>query len=414
MLTDDACASTPTSSSPPRPTPRRTARSRTPTGACSACAPAIGAPAAARLPAPACARAGRSSPTSPRRAGLDLGVLDRRRWPPQQLFAAVPFYAGLTLDEIGGRGVRWPERDGRGAGLASPPRARRVAEPPRPAAAPTARCASAPSARSGPPRGRGLARAAVPARPPGRRAVARRRRARSASARATASRSAPTARACRARSRCAPPCPPGTVFLAEGVADAPANVLTEPLVRCAASPGRPRPSRRRARAGRAGRRGPGRDAAVGAAADPAAGADMTPFAEVGYYEAWWIQILKAVVIFAVVFQLVPIVLLAERKLLGRFQHRYGPNRVGPFGDPAADGRHRQADHQGAVPAAHVGRLAVRARARDLDADRGRDVRDHPVRRHGRHLRHARSGSTASTRRSGSCTRSPSARSPSTG
>jgi NADH-quinone oxidoreductase subunit G len=26
-----------------------------------------------------------------------------------QLFAAVPFYAGLTLDEIGGRGVRWPE-----------------------------------------------------------------------------------------------------------------------------------------------------------------------------------------------------------------------------------------------------------------------------------------------------------------
>jgi NADH-quinone oxidoreductase subunit G len=27
----------------------------------------------------------------------------------QQLFDAVPFYAGLTLDEIGGRGVRWPE-----------------------------------------------------------------------------------------------------------------------------------------------------------------------------------------------------------------------------------------------------------------------------------------------------------------
>ncbi len=29
----------------------------------------------------------------------------------QRLFAAVPFYEGLTLDEIGGRGVRWPERD---------------------------------------------------------------------------------------------------------------------------------------------------------------------------------------------------------------------------------------------------------------------------------------------------------------
>ncbi|HEY6693368.1 MAG TPA: NADH-quinone oxidoreductase subunit NuoH [Solirubrobacteraceae bacterium] len=62
------------------------------------------------------------------------------------------------------------------------------------------------------------------------------------------------------------------------------------------------------------------------------------FAEVGYYEAWWIQLLKALVIFAVVFQLVPIVLLGERKILGRFQHRYGPNRVGPFGilQPMAD------------------------------------------------------------------------------
>jgi NADH-quinone oxidoreductase subunit H len=65
---------------------------------------------------------------------------------------------------------------------------------------------------------------------------------------------------------------------------------------------------------------------------------MTQFAEVGYYEDWWIQLLKALVIFAVVFQFVPIVLLAERKVLGRFQHRYGPNRVGPYGvlQPMAD------------------------------------------------------------------------------
>jgi NADH-quinone oxidoreductase subunit H len=65
---------------------------------------------------------------------------------------------------------------------------------------------------------------------------------------------------------------------------------------------------------------------------------VTVFAEVGYYEAWWIQLLKAVVIFAVVFQIVPIALLGERKLLGRFQHRYGPNRVGAFGimQPIAD------------------------------------------------------------------------------
>jgi NADH-quinone oxidoreductase subunit H len=65
---------------------------------------------------------------------------------------------------------------------------------------------------------------------------------------------------------------------------------------------------------------------------------MTVFAEVGYYEDWWIQLLKALVIFAVVFQFVPIVLLAERKVLGRFQHRYGPNRVGLYGllQPMAD------------------------------------------------------------------------------
>jgi len=29
----------------------------------------------------------------------------------RRLFEAVPFYAGLTLEEIGGRGVRWQERD---------------------------------------------------------------------------------------------------------------------------------------------------------------------------------------------------------------------------------------------------------------------------------------------------------------
>jgi len=61
-------------------------------------------------------------------------------------------------------------------------------------------------------------------------------------------------------------------------------------------------------------------------------------AVVGYYEEWWIQVLKAIVIFAVGLQLVPVVLLAERKLLGRFQSRYGPNRVGPYGalQPLAD------------------------------------------------------------------------------
>ncbi|MBA2348344.1 MAG: NADH-quinone oxidoreductase subunit NuoH [Solirubrobacterales bacterium] len=59
---------------------------------------------------------------------------------------------------------------------------------------------------------------------------------------------------------------------------------------------------------------------------------------VGYYEPWWIQIIKSIVIFALGLQIVPIVLLGERKLLGRFQGRPGPNRVGPFGllQPLAD------------------------------------------------------------------------------
>ncbi len=61
-------------------------------------------------------------------------------------------------------------------------------------------------------------------------------------------------------------------------------------------------------------------------------------ATVGYYEPWWVQIIKGIVVFAVGLQLVPVVLLVERKLLGRMQNRYGPNRVGPFGalQPLAD------------------------------------------------------------------------------
>ena len=63
-----------------------------------------------------------------------------------------------------------------------------------------------------------------------------------------------------------------------------------------------------------------------------------PLALVGYYEPLWVQTLKAIIIFVIALQLVPVVLLAERKLLGRFQSRYGPNRVGPYGmlQPLAD------------------------------------------------------------------------------
>jgi NADH-quinone oxidoreductase subunit G len=43
------------------------------------------------------------------RIGLDLEGLTGPV-ASRQLFDAVPFYAGLTLDEIGGKGVRWQER----------------------------------------------------------------------------------------------------------------------------------------------------------------------------------------------------------------------------------------------------------------------------------------------------------------
>ena len=43
------------------------------------------------------------------RIGLDLETLTGPM-ASQQLFDAVPFYAGLTLEEIGGKGVRWQER----------------------------------------------------------------------------------------------------------------------------------------------------------------------------------------------------------------------------------------------------------------------------------------------------------------
>ena len=41
--------------------------------------------------------------------------------------------------------------------------------------------------------------------------------------------------------------------------------------------------------------------------------------------------IMGVIIFLGVFAIVPILTVAERKLIGRFQNRYGPNRVGPVG-----------------------------------------------------------------------------------
>src|SRR4051812_16874849 len=61
-------------------------------------------------------------------------------------------------------------------------------------------------------------------------------------------------------------------------------------------------------------------------------------ADTNYAESTWIQILKPIVIFAFLLGVTPLVLLLERKLMGRMQSRYGPNRVGPWGlaQPLAD------------------------------------------------------------------------------
>jgi NADH-quinone oxidoreductase subunit H len=55
-------------------------------------------------------------------------------------------------------------------------------------------------------------------------------------------------------------------------------------------------------------------------------------------EGTLVMIAKSIVIFAVFLQLVPIILLGDRKLMGRMQSRIGPNRVGPRGifQPIAD------------------------------------------------------------------------------
>src|SRR5882724_13547207 len=55
-------------------------------------------------------------------------------------------------------------------------------------------------------------------------------------------------------------------------------------------------------------------------------------------EPWWISLIKAAIIVNIVLVLFAYLTLLERKLLGRMQLRYGPNRAGPFGllQPFAD------------------------------------------------------------------------------
>ena len=103
--------------------------------------------------------------------------------------------------------------------------------------------------------------------------------------------------------------PPGSVFLIEGTSEDNANALTN-----------------------------GARRADGGGAQAVSAPCWQPLHEPYAHESWLVQIVKALLIFAFVLQIVPIILWLERKLLGRFQARLGPNRVGPYGlmQPLAD------------------------------------------------------------------------------
>ena len=55
-------------------------------------------------------------------------------------------------------------------------------------------------------------------------------------------------------------------------------------------------------------------------------------------ESWWVSLIKALIIINVVLGAFAYLTLVERKVMGRMQLRYGPNRAGPFGllQPIAD------------------------------------------------------------------------------
>jgi NADH-quinone oxidoreductase subunit H len=57
-----------------------------------------------------------------------------------------------------------------------------------------------------------------------------------------------------------------------------------------------------------------------------------------HHEPWWIAIIEALIIVNLLLGLFAYLTLIERKVMGRMQLRYGPNRAGPFGllQPIAD------------------------------------------------------------------------------
>ena len=284
----------------------------------------------------------------------------------------MPFYAGLTLEEIGGRGVRWQDRDG---GVRAPP----------PRSCSTAPLAEPPAAPDGParwPRRRTLwAGAEVEHSPslaflataPARRAVVGGRPRSSASRAATRSSSrVPAPQVDGHRAACAPACPPAASSSARAaLPDGPVEIAPAGAGAAGLMPSRCREHARDDRQ-------VDRDLRLLPPDRPDHPAR------------------------------------SSASCSGRFQSRIGPNRVGPKGlmQPLADVVKLLSKE--AFTPGHGGALDDGHRAGDLDRHgRGRDAGDHPVRAL-RRLGRRTSASTASTCRSASSTSSPSARSPSTG
>ncbi|OBF21501.1 NADH-quinone oxidoreductase subunit NuoH [Mycobacterium sp. ACS4331] len=69
------------------------------------------------------------------------------------------------------------------------------------------------------------------------------------------------------------------------------------------------------------------------------------------HDPWWLSLIKAVAIFGFLVLTVLVAILIERKILGRMQMRFGPNRVGPAGllQSLADGV-KLALKEGLIPA----------------------------------------------------------------
>nr|WP_207391616.1 NADH-quinone oxidoreductase subunit NuoH [Streptomonospora litoralis] len=66
---------------------------------------------------------------------------------------------------------------------------------------------------------------------------------------------------------------------------------------------------------------------AGAAVPVAAEADLDAFGT----DPWWITLIKALVIFVFLMVCVLMMIMADRKVMGRMQQRHGPNRFGPLG-----------------------------------------------------------------------------------